>query len=425
MPGLQSLRRTLLAVATGSAALALVVTSTMRADAAGTLTGYSFDGWAGGTLAKSASNQVISDLTAPSSINGARLTSASNTLAGVTLSAAFHTGAVNTSTAATEISGGYQVRSTSRVANVIALGGFVSADAVVVTTVAKVVNGVASHSVSTTFVDLKVGAIQMPASVPANTVMKDTDVASVVLNNSISGAAGSHSYSYGTGILITLVKPSGSFPAGTSISIAPTFAAVGPNQTPSGHALYGHSFGTKVIGNRLAGTGIAAKESAPVTLQPAGTAGIPITSQAAAVALDPHASVGAVNDTVSGTNTTTAYAGRATASVSGVSLFDGLVTADAVTSTAVVQGAATATDPSTLAGSSTSSNLVIAGKAYTSVPPNTRVKLPFAVVTINQSIRLSTGALVVRALDIHLTKAAYGFPAGAEIQVACSRIAEF
>jgi hypothetical protein len=423
MLGEQIVRRTsLLAVAASTAFAVLVAASVPSAGAAGPETGYSFSGWAAGTLVKSPSGQVLSDFTAPSSINGSSLSADTNRAASVSVPSTVVTGAVSTSTTASEISGGYQVRSVSQVARLVALGGAIKADALVVVTVAKVVNGIASSSSVTTFSNLTISGVHVPADIPPNLVVRIPG-ASMILNASISTTIGSQSVISGTGILITLTKALGAFLPGTSISIAPTFASIAPLQAASGHVLYGHSFGTKVLGSALAGTGISAKESAPITLPPGGTSGTQLTNQVVGVALDPRATVGHVTDSVSGTNTASGYVGRASASVSTVNLFDGVVRADAVTSTAVVRGTASAADPSTLAASSTATNLVIDGKVYTSVPPNTRVTLPFGWVTINQRIRTGTHALIVRGLDIHFTAAAYGFPTGTEIQLATSRIA--
>jgi len=67
--------------------------------------------------------------------------------------------------------------------------------------------------------------------------------------------------------------------------------------------------------------------------------------------------------------------------------------------------------------------LVIGGKAITvNASPNTVLNLGIGKITINQQIKQGK-RITVRALDIVLGKAGYGFPAGAEVQVAVATAA--
>jgi hypothetical protein len=80
-----------------------------------------------------------------------------------------------------------------------------------------------------------------------------------------------------------------------------------------------------------------------------------------------------------------------------------------------VRGTASGT---AVSGSSRLANLVIAGKAIPlNARPNTVLKLGIGRVTINQQLK-SAKSVTVRALDIVLGRAAYGLPAGAEVQIA-------
>ena len=66
---------------------------------------------------------------------------------------------------------------------------------------------------------------------------------------------------------------------------------------------------------------------------------------------------------------------------------------------------------------------MIGGKAITlNTAPNTVLNLGIGKITINQQIRKGN-RITVRALDIVLGKAGYGFPAGAEVQVAVATVA--
>lgn len=404
-PAIGALAMTVLAIAGFAPAASAAVSDT----------GYQFFGSADGTSA----GGLASALTAPASIGGRSLAEDADAVAAVDLGRAVTTGAVTTSTAATEVDGGYQVRSVARVAQVRALGGAITADSIQIVTTARFVNGITSQAVTTTYVGLKIAGVKIPFNVPPNTVIV-VPVGSVKLNVSVPVVTRNQALVVGVGLQATLGKAFGNLPAGTTLDIAPTSSAVSATPVTSGHALYAHSYGTRVLGSP--GSGVLAEEGAPVSLAPNGTGGVRTVNTVPSVGLDPMATVGLVTDTVSGTTRTTAYAGRASSSVSGLNLFDGLITADVVTSAATSHGTASASAP-TLAGAVTFQGLHVGSATVTSVPVNTKVALAFGTLTLNQRLRPNGQSLVVRALDIRFSKAAFGFPAGAEIQIAASRVA--
>jgi hypothetical protein len=392
---------------------------TIGATSVGAATGYSFVGWAGGSLVRAANNTITSDLTAASSINYEDPASDTNSAASVQIPNLLDTGVVKTSTVASEINGGYKVVSEAETAHISALGGLITADAIDTVSTASVVNGVATHSVQSTLVNLKVGSTKVPVNVKPNTIIRIPNVATVALNYSLSFAKDNSSFNIGIGAYVSLLKPFGSNAVGAEVALSPTYAALGPVVVPpSGHFLYAKAYGTSV--NAQVGTlaNVQSDPTAPITMAAAGTNGATQTSAIAGVHLTPLAAVGAISDSIYGTNTSTAYDGLADSRIAAVNLFNGLIKADAVTATARVQGAATALIP-TITGASSLLKLTINGKAIpVNASPNTRITiLNLGVVTINQQIR-TRNAITVRALDIKLSTAAYGFPAGAEIQVA-------
>jgi len=170
--------------------------------------------------------------------------------------------------------------------------------------------------------------------------------------------------------------------------------------------------------------GIQSDETAPITMAAAGTNGQVETAAIAGVHLAPLATVGAVTDSIDGTNTASAFNGSASSRIGAVNLLNGAIRADVIGSAAAVTGSAPGFNP-TLVGSATLVNLVIGGKPIDlNTAPNTQIKLGnIAQITINQQIHPTSRSLLVRALDIKLLVATDGFPAGAEIEVAVSRVA--
>jgi hypothetical protein len=391
---------------------------------AGVSTGYEFVGWAGGSLVRAANNTITSDLTAASSINNEGLVADHNSLAAVAIPNLLTTGAVSTHTESTAIDGGYQVVSEARTAGISALGGLITADAIDTISTATVVDGIASHSVQSTLVNLTVGHTKIPINVKPNTIVRIPGIATVALNYELSFAQANSSYNIGIGAYVSLLKPRGQNAIGAELAISPTYAALGPVVTPpSGHFLYAKAYGTKVTAAVGTLVGIQSDETAPITMAAAGTNGQVETSAIAGVHLDPLATVGAVTDSILGTNTTTAFDGSASSRIGAVNLFNGAIKADVIGSAARVTGAAPGFAP-TITGGSTLVNLVIGGHV---IPINTAANttinlLNIAIITINQQIHPTTRSLIVRALDIKLTTAAYGFPAGAEIEVAVSHV---
>jgi hypothetical protein len=411
-------------------AAAVAATALLGGSAAGAsqfTTGYEFVGYGGGSLVRAADNTITSDLTAASSINNEGLVQQTNDAAHVFVKDLLNTGEVATSAASTAIPGGYQVRSEARTTGVSALGGAITANAIDTVSIAKVVDGVASTSVQTTFVNLKVGTVHVPANVPPNTIIRIPNVATVALNYQLAFTADTNKgYVIGIGAYVDLLKPRGDNAVGAQLAISPTTSQLGPVVVPpSGHFLYANAFGTKVEAHVGTLVGVHSDETAPITMAAAGTdpQGSVQTANIAGVNLSPAATVGAITDSVQGTNNATLYDGRAGSRVGAINLFNGAIKATAVGSFARVNGLASDTVPQ-VTGGSTLVDLIIGGKPINvDTSPNTVIKVGNLLqVTINQQIRPNNRAMIVRALDIKVLVAHGGFPAGAEIQVAVTRV---
>ena len=410
----------------GIAGIVAAVVAGSSAGAAGVSTGYEFVGWAGGSEVRAVNNTVTSDLTAASSINNEGLVADHNSAAAVSIPNLLTTGAVSTHTESTAIDGGYQVVSEARTAGINALNGAITADAIDTISTATVVDNVATHSVQSTLVNLRIAGKLIPINVKPNTIIRIPNVATIALNYELSFAKDNTSYNIGIGAYVSLLKPRGQNAVGAELALSPTYAALGPVVVPpSGHFLYGKAYGTKVTVAVGSLAGIQSDETAPITMPGAGSVnGAVQTAAIAGVHLDPLASVGGVTDSIQGTNTATGYDGSASSRIGAVNLFNGAIKADVIGSAARVAGSASATVPS-VTGGSTLVNLVIGGHVIPiNTAPNTTINLlNIAIVTINQQIHPTNRSLIVRALDIKLTTAAYGFPAGAEIEIAVSRVA--
>ncbi len=404
-------------VAVAGAAIAAVVAASSPAGA-GASTPYLFVGYAGGSLVRAANNTITSDLTAASNLNNSGLVSDSNSAASVVASTLLTTGGVNTSTVSRAISGGYEVVSESKTAGVSLLNGAITATAIDTVSTSRVVNGTVSGSTNTKFVGLKIAGTKIPVNIPANWAVGIPGLATIIVNYQAEQHDATHVVTYGIGLYVGLLKAQGKNAIGASVLAAPAYSALGPLEVPeSGHVTLGKAYGTAVQANVGSLVNVASDPTAPIGLAAGGTKGVTQTSSVAGVNLTSLARVGAVTDSVNGTNTTSQWDAQTSSRVAAINLFNGAIKADAITAYAHAHGAPSSA--TTLAGASRLVNLVIGGKPINlNVAPNTVINLGLGKITINQQIKTGNNKITVRALDIVLGKAGYGLPAGAEVQVA-------
>lgn len=405
-------------VVTGAVVAATVAVDVGPSGAA-TGTDKQFVGYAGGSVVRALNNTVTSDLTAASAINTGNIAYDSNSTAGVTVTGLLHAGAIATSTRSVAVTGGYQVISRSVVTGVSALGGLITASAVDTTATAGVVNGVTSSSLTTKLVGVKVGTADIPVNIPKNFAITLPGIASVYLNYQVTGTTSDKAIALGAGIVVTLLDPVGTNAVGAVLAIDPVYSAIGPFvPPPSGHFLDGHAFGTSVHATVGSLVDVRSDETAEASVAGAAANGGSIQANIAGVNLTSLARVGAVQSGATSINSPSVYDAHTATRVAGVNLFNGLIRADAVTAEAHV-GGTTSSTALTVAGHSGLVNLVVAGRVIAvNAAPNTTITIAnLGRVVINQQIRAAR-SIVVRALDITLSTAAYGLPAGAEVQVA-------
>ena len=408
------------AVAATAVAAVTVAVTALGSQPAGA-TDQLFVGYAGGSLVRALDNTVTSDLTAASEINNTGLVSDDNSAANVVVNSLLTATAVQTSTTSRQITGGYEVVSRAHTAGANLLGGAITVSAIDTTTTSRVVNGVTSSNSKTELVGLKIPGVKVPVDIPENFKVSIPGVATVILNYKLTAANDPNIMTIGAGLYIGLLKPFGRNPVGAAVTVNLTYAALGPAQIPdSGHIISGKAFGTQVTADVGSLAHVKSDPTAPVGLPAGGTSGQPKTSSVAGVNLTSLAKVGAVATSVQGVNTNSVRDAQASARVAGVNLFNGFIKADAVTATATAHDTGSGVKTT---GASQLVKLVIGGKAITvNASPNTVLNLGIGKITINQQVKAGK-RITVRALDIVLGKAGYGFPAGAEVQVAVATAA--
>jgi hypothetical protein len=409
-----------------AAAATVAVAATVVGGSPAGASDYQFVGYAGGSVVRALNNTITSDLTAASNINNQDVPlSDSNETAGISVPNLLTAGAVSTSSTATAITGGYQVVSRARTAGISALGGAITATAVESTSTSKLVNGVVSSSVTTQLIGVKVAGFTLPVNIPPNYHLTIPNVASVYLNYALSAKSAPSVMTLGIGIYVSLLKPFGTNAVGAALAINPTYAAIGPiTIPPSGHITIGKSYGTSVVAKVGSLVNVQSDPTAPAFMPAGGTNGVTKTVNVAGVNLTPLLHVGAVADTVKGTNTNTLWEATATSEIAGLNLFNGAIRADAISSFAHVRGAPAT--PTLVEGSSGLVNVRIGGTLIPiNAAPNTVIKLAgLGTITINKQVRTAVSVSVV-AIDIVLGTAQGGLPVGAEVQLAVSTAAAY
>lgn len=387
----------------------VVATTGLVAAPAEAAPAYYFYGYAGGSMIRAADSTITSALSAESEVFTTKTgVQDANALAAFRAQGVLSLGAISTSAKTTTIPGGQQVSVSARSADVNLLNGLITASAVSTTTTTKRVNGVLTSATHSTFTGLHVEGFNLPVDIPQNYALKIGDVASVLIN----AAAVAADQGVGVGLRVTLLQPEGSADAGAQIDVNPTLTAVASNGTSlTGHTTVGNAYATRIKAPAGKTVTVRSDPTVPTTVFAQGTNGATLTNSVASLNLSPVATCGAVQTTGVATNTTTVASVTMTASVANLSLLSGVITAQALKVTAHA-------GLSKLSGSLALAGLHVGGTTVPlSVAPNTVITLDIGKVIVNQRIR-SSHSIVVRAIDIVLSKAANGLPAGTEIQVA-------
>lgn len=374
-------------------------------------------GLAAGTSVSAADNTVVSSPTAQSYVQGFVLPqSGSNDIADAHVGTLLSTGAITTNEAATEQGSGAQLVSHAKTLGLNLLNGLITADVADTTSTAVFDGSTLTAGTTTTFANIKITNVNIPVNIPRNFTVDVPGVARIVLNYTTTYNKNGQVSTSGAGIYVRLLSDFGPSPLGTQIYINPSYAALTAHVPHSPVILGGTAYGTRLTVNAGDVVGINSGRTALQILGAGGTSGQTITNSTAGVNIPDVLTAGAVQTTIRGSHTNVSGDAYNTASVAGVNLFNGLITADAVKSTAHVH---LTTAGMTITNTVRLVNLSIGGKQIpVTVSPNTRIDvLGLGTVTLNQQYGTSFDTNV-RAIQIKLSTARAGLPVGAIVEVA-------
>lgn len=405
-----------------------IIASVAPGGAQATTLSYTHGGYAGGTWVTAIGLTVSSDMTAESQVTApAGTASQTNSTTNVTVNGLLNVSAVSTSVAGSGFGDGSQILSHARTTGVSLLSGLIGAQAVDTTASASGSSTSAPKaSTQTTFLGLTIAGKTYPANVPANTTIGIPGVATVILNYSTSAASSNGAVAIGAGLVVRLLEARAGAAAGTQIVVNPVYAAVNrPSTAVPGAPVGGTAYGSYA---HAAVNGVATVESSPTartSLPSYGTNGNTITNSTTNVSLPGVLLLGAVQTEGSGIQSASLSDASETASVTNVSLFNGLITADAIGTTSHVRLVGGSTGTRTNQGSMTFVNLKIAGNAIPlNVAPNTTINVAnLGAVTVNQQYAINNSqGILERVIGLHivLSVARAGLPAGASVEVATS-----
>ncbi|KRA38488.1 MULTISPECIES: choice-of-anchor P family protein [unclassified Nocardioides] len=397
-----------------SAGLLLVTPAPAHAGANG------FSSYSGGTLVRAVGGAVNSGLTAASALTTTEMgKSTGNSTVGVIVPGILQTGAVKSSQATSFANSGLtqQIVSKATVADVNVLG-LVKVRAIETTATAGLKLGLPFANTNSVLTGVSIPGRVVPAAVPKNFTVTIPGVAEIVLNASATSTTMTPDITAraaAVGVKVTLLQSLGGLNTGTEIFVTPANAAYG--YIP-GSPIGGAAWATNVLA--AAGT-VAQASSGPTayTSMPlGGTNGVTIRNSTANVNLPGVALADAATSSANGTVTMTNTKGLMTASVGKVNLFDGLIKADAISVEAGIDSGPPAV---THQARTVIANLRIGG-AYVNADANTTITVAgLGIVVVNYQ-KITGSSTTTIGLQITLTTAAYGLPAGAIVQVAYARI---
>ncbi|HWU22071.1 MAG TPA: choice-of-anchor P family protein [Nocardioides sp.] len=421
------MKRTILtAAATSLATAAAALALTAPAHAVTPLYNYVAD--AGATQVNAIGLTVQSNATAESRVAGFNDASATNAIASASAGTLLVAGAATTDSSATlNSAGGVTVVAHARTTGLSLLGGLIKAKAIdsTATIVADGTNA-PTTSMTTSLVGLTIGGKAYPATVNPNTGITIPGVVSIALNAQVSGTSGDSAVVFGAGLRVTLLAARNGTTAGAIVAVNPLVDIIEPGNSPEqpGYALGGAAYGSYVHANVGSSVQVMSGRTASVTMPNAGTYGNEQVNSTARAALANVLSLGAIQSSETGVRSDALSVATETASVGSVNLFNGLITAKAVSATST---ASVSPDSSSVSGGLTFVSLSIAGKAIpVNVAPNTSIHVAnLGTVTINEQKSVVNPGVVhaYRTIGLHivLDTARAGLPVGAEVELATAQ----
>jgi hypothetical protein len=413
---------------TAAIAGVLAVVAAMAPSAAqATTPTFGYGGYAGGTQVSAVGLTVTSNLTAESEAIGTGNQAQKNNVANVTVAGLVNVGAVTTDATGSNFGDGSKLVTHARTANVSLLGGAIQAKAIDTTATAYGNTTTApAASTTSTFLGLKIGGKSYPINVAPNTTIEIPGVAKVVINQSVSASDDTSAVTIGSGLSVTLLQARSGAAAGASIVVNPVYAKVLQSASVNqGAPVGGYAYGSYVNAQVGSSIQVESGQTAFNALPSFGTNGANITNSTAKAYLQGVLNLGAIQTNGSGTQTSALSDALENAKVAGLNLFGGLITAQAIGSTAHVRLTGGFSGTPLTEGSTDFINLKIAGKAIPiNVSPNTKINVAgLGLVTINEQQSAVTAkgiAEKVIAIHIVLNTARAGLPVGANVEIATS-----
>ncbi len=384
---------------------------------------WSYAAATGGTYIKVQDGLVNSDLTAQSSVTGgAKSSSSKNSTAAANVAGLLSVGAIETTTSANvnTVAKTTTLNSWARTAKVDLLGGLIRVDALT-TTISTVgrSDGTASHTANTQFAGIKIVGVNLPLNIPKNYGVTIPGVASISLNMSIHGKVDRTAGTIGWALGVTLLQPTGGYPAGVTILVNPVNQYLSEVDPSSGAGLSGTAYGTRVqadVGDQIQ---VISDPTARVGTPFGSSNGKTLTNSTLGVRIPGLLTTGVVTSTT--TSTKDAFGNAEitnTNQTAGINLLGGLIKANAIKVTAygkMQDGVWTSSMKMDLV------NLVIAGKTIPiNVSPNTIINVAgLGEVAINLQRKHPDGAALNRidGVRITLSTAQAGLPVGAVIEL--------
>jgi hypothetical protein len=361
-------------------------------------------------------NTVLVGQTAPTSLVGQCGTwqfplSTSATAAGVTLLPLISGGAVNT----TVSSNSQQAQAQANTTSINLLAGLITAQAItaVATTTIDNNGNFQVSAAGSNFSNLVVLGHVYNGSVPANTRINLPLLGYVVLNEQIPNV-GNESGTMTVNMLHVYVNVGNllGLQVGTQLIVSNASATI--YNVPAPGIIGGYSFGTQVSGPLL-----ASSPTAPETLPCTGTNGQVLTATQVGLNLPSILSAGALTDTVESNLAADYSSGENTATITGLNLLNGLVTANVMQG--VVDASVDQYNDVTLNGTDSLVGISVAGhpEITDNIPANTSVPIA-GLGTLylkeiiygysgHQSVETRSVELVVNQINV------YGLPIGLDL----------
>lgn len=293
---------------------------------------------------------------------------------------------------------------TSSTAGLNLLSGLITADAIVAKATVTLNSSGYSQKGETTFVNLKVGTVNVPVRpAPNTTINLPLGIGQVIVNQQGTlNQFGLHSQ--GVNGLVVILNNTAPVPAGKLV----VSYALASLHSPAFRRAYGVAYATKL----QVGSVIQSGASAAVHLPCGGSSGVTRTNNLAGVNLPGILTVGAGTTTAKSTDSAASTNARTTAQIGAVNLLSGVVTADAVKAVS-----STTRKGSSLSRSSAGTSIVdlrINGNPVgITVGPNTKVNIAgVGTLYLQRSIWDKDGLQVI-ALQLVLGSPQGSLPAGA------------